>query len=113
MAASRMFSLAIPTRVSPDTGQVRFTHDLRLHVAKSRGTRVTLVVEAGGETSIIHFPRGTAIEGRDLRRRISRVVPASRTTHVVTLIVMAERTSPKDLAMVSIDSDDLSVHSSK
>jgi hypothetical protein len=118
LAASHATAVEVPLTLRVPAGGLRMTHDLRFHVGKSAQSHVSLVVDAGGTTAVYDFPRGRAVEGDQTRRLMvgfparvcrARGEASCRRTERVSLLVFADRSTPGDIASITLASDDVSL----
>lgn len=106
LSAIHATSFRIPVQFRTTRRTLVVKHDLRMFVQKDRTSRMRVILDIGGRTSIIDFPRGTAANG-DTTFSVYRVLRIPASAMVFSLIIVAERDSQESPAILNIDSDDI------
>ena len=105
LAASWTGTITVP--VNSTAKAKSYVQDVRGSVTKAADTRVVIVFEFAGRSSIVEFPYGKKHNG-DITRRFVSLNPAlSSGNYTASIWIFAERRNSKSALLVDIDSIDI------
>jgi hypothetical protein len=108
LSGANLTSFRIPVQYHTTRHSLVVKHDLRMFVQKDRHTRIRVILDIAGRTSIIDFPRGMTVNG-DTTISVIRTLRLPSTAMVFSLLILVDRDSRDSPATLNIDSDDIIV----
>lgn len=109
LAATWLGSIRIPISQTRSKSPASYKQDLRAFVSKTPAASVTIVLDLGSKTHIIHYPYGTRIDGNISREFFSPTKSAQGRFYTGTVLIFAERKDSSAPVMVNIDSIEVQV----
>jgi hypothetical protein len=105
LAASWTGTITVP--VNSTAKAKSYVQDVRGSVTKAADTRVVIVFEFAGRSSIVEFPYGKKHNGDITRRFVSLNRALSSGNYTASIWIFAERRNSKSALLVDIDSIDI------
>lgn len=105
LAASWTGTITVP--VNSTAKAKSYVQDVRGSVTKAADTRVVIVFEFAGRSSIVEFPYGKKHNGDITRRFVSLNTALSSGNYTASIWIFAERRNSKSALLVDIDSIDI------
>src|SRR6185369_1092908 len=105
LAASWTGTITVP--VNSTAKAKSYVQDVRGSVTKAADTRVVIVFEFAGRSSIVEFPYGKKHNGDITRRFVSLNSPLPAGNYTASIWIFAERRNSKSALLVDIDSIDI------
>jgi hypothetical protein len=84
-------------------------HEIRVEGSKTSGARVRVLVDAGGHIDTLTVPEPDSTGGIRSNMTFSHSLALPSSGFTVSYLVVAERDSEQDDAIIAIDSDDITV----
>jgi hypothetical protein len=99
----------VPFTVRKVSPQSRLTHHVRLFLDKPTDARVTLILDANGHRQIFDFPPGKAVHTAQLLRTVSFPITGLSNQEMLSVLLVATRSSVDSAVVVTVDSIDMLV----
>jgi hypothetical protein len=101
----------VPVKTVPGKAFVYYSQQLRGAITKDKDSRIVLLIDLAGKTTIIEFPFGQKFDGELVRSFPRKIKAAKDLTYSAAFSVLVERRNLESVVDIQIDSFDLTVSS--